>query len=348
MITTDDMDTLTYSGIRTFRNCRRMYDLRYNRGLVPIEEDETKRLGSVFHECMKMWYRRDAGVPVEQVIESILDYIDRSYPDGLVDDVQRKNRHLARAMFLAYIKKYPSENFEVVAVEREFRCPIVNPESSCPSRTFMMAGKVDAVVLIDDRYYIVEHKTAANITGDYIERLPMDFQITLYSDYIGQEMNLKIAGIIYNVVGKAQIKQGKGETEEEFQARRAELIAKSKTGKSSAKRKMPELDDAFQERLAEKYREDGMFHRERLFISRDQYDMLHSEVWELTQQLLLARRTGRWYMNTDYCFHYNKSCSYFPICRSNENPNVIENLYRVSEPHPELDGNSTGDAGEIF
>jgi len=345
---TDDMDTLTYSGIKTFRNCRRMYDLRYNRCLVPIEEDETKRLGSVFHKCMEMWYGRDIGVPAEQVIDGIQDYIDRSYPDRLVDDVQRKNWHLAVAMFRAYIGKYPSENFKVVAVEKEFRCPIVNPDTSCSSRTFMMAGKVDAIILIDGQYYILEHKTAANITGDYIERLPMDFQITLYSDYIGQEMNLKIAGILYNVVGKALLKQGRGETEAEFQERRAALIAKSKSGKSSAKRKIPEPDDAFQERLAEKYLDDGMFHRERLFISRDQYDMLHSEVWELTQQLLLARRTGRWYMNTDYCFHYNKPCSYFPICRSNENPNVIENLYRVSEPHPELNGNSPGSAGEIF
>ena len=111
---------------------------------------------------------------------------------------------------------------------------------------------------------------------------------------------------------------------------------------------MPESDVDFQERLVEKYRDESMFHRELLYFSRDQYDMLNSEVWELTQQLLLARRTGRWYMNTDYCFHYNKPCAYFPICRSNENPNVIENLYRVAPPHPELDGKPTGDAGEIF
>jgi len=176
----------------------------------------------------------------------------------------------------------------------------------------------------------------------------MDFQITLYADYIERFMNIKIAGILYNVVAKAQIRQGQGETEEAFEKRRAELIAKSKTGKSSAKRKMPESDVDFQERLAGKYREDGMFYRELLYLSRDQFDMLHSEVWELTQQLLLARRTGRWYKNTDYCFHYNRPCSYFPICRSNGNPNVVENLYRVVPPHPELDGESTGDTGEIF
>jgi hypothetical protein len=315
---------------------------------VPIEESETLKLGKVIHGALELWYKRNIALPVELAIESILDFIDRSYPDRIQNAVQQKNRHLARAMLLAYVEKYPGEDFEVVFVEKEFKCPIINPASGYPSRTYAIAGKVDAVVRINGEYFLLEHKTASNITGDYIERLPMDFQVTLYSDYLGQAENIVISGIIYNVIAKAQLKQGMGETEEEFQERRAALIAKSKTGRTTAKRKVPEPDDAFQERLAEKYRDDGMFHRERLYVSRDQYDMLHSEVWELTQQLLLARRTGRWYMNTDYCFHYNRPCQYFPICRSNENPNVIENMYRVVQPHPELDGASSEDAGEIF
>ncbi len=344
-----DREILTYSSLKTFRNCRRMYDIRNNRCLVPLEdESDAQNLGAIFHGCMERWYRRDTNLPVERTIEEVLDYIDASYTNRLQDERQRKNRHLARAMFLAYVEKYPSEDFEVVAVEREFQAPIINPDTDCASRTFIMSGKVDAVIMKDGRYYILEHKTASSIDGGYIERLPMDFQVTLYSDYIERSMNIRIAGILYNVVAKAQIKQGRGETEAEFEERRAALIAKSKTGKTSAKRQMPESDAEFQERLSAKYREDGMFHRELLYISREQYDVLHSEVWELTQQLLLARRTGRWYMNTDYCFHYNRPCVYFPICRSGDNPNTVENLYRVAPPHPELSAASAKEPAEIF
>lgn len=329
-------DTLTYSALKAFRNCRRMYDLRYNRQLAPLEQDDSLALGSAFHNCLERWHGRDANAQLEQTVADILNFIDGSYPERLADDRQRKNWNLIRAMFLAYVEKYPTEDFSVVAVEQEFQTPIFNPETDCASRTFVMRGKADAVVLKSDQYFILEHKTASSIDGGYIERLPMDFQVTLYSDYIGRAMNIRIAGVIYNVVAKAQIKQGRGETVEEFEARRAELIAKSKSGKSTAKQKIAESDDEFQERLAVKYREDGMFHRERLYFYADQFESLHSEVWELTQQLLVARRTGRWYMNTDYCFHYNRPCSYFPICRSNENPNVIENLYRVAPRHSEL------------
>ncbi len=290
-----DVEILTYSSIKTFRNCRRMYALRYNRHLVPIDEDsDAKALGTIFHGSMERWYGRDMATPVEQAVNGILEYIAGACPGRAHDDRRRKIWHLARAMFLGYVKRYPSEDFIVVAAEKEFESRIINPETDCPSRTFIMRGKVDGIILKDGKHYLLEHKTASAIDGNYIERLPMDFQIILYSDYIERFLNIRIAGILYNVVGKAQIKQSKGETEAEFEERRSALIAKSKTGKSSAKQQMPESDEDFQARLAVKYAEDEMFHRELLIISRDQFDVLNSEIWELTQQLLLARRTGRW------------------------------------------------------
>ncbi len=333
------LDTLTYSALKMFRNCRRMYDLRYNRHLVPIDEDsDAKALGTIFHGCMERWYGRDMAMSTEQAVNSILEYIDGACPGRVQFERQRKIWHLARAMILGYVKRYPTEDFDVVAVEKEFESRIINPETDCPSRTFLMRGKVDGIILKDGKHYLLEHKSASTIDGNYIERLPMDFQITLYADYIEKFLNIRIAGIFYNVVGKAQLKQSKGETEAEFEERRAALIAKSKTGKSSAKQQAPESDEDFQARLATKYAEGDMFHRELLIISRDQFNTLNSEIWELCQQLLLARRAGRWYLNSDHCFFYSKPCPYFPICRSNENPNVIENFYRVAPPHSELSG----------
>ena len=70
----------------------------------------------------------------------------------------------------------------------------------------------------------------------------------------------------------------RGETEAEFEARRARLIAGSKTGTTRARRKRPESDEAFQARLAEKYAEPGMFHRERLYLSRDRFRKLQAQL----------------------------------------------------------------------
>lgn len=51
------------------------------------------------------------------------------------------------------------------------------------------------------------------------------YRSVLYAHYIEQALGIRIAGVIYNVLVKAKLQQGKGETEAEFEDRRAELIA---------------------------------------------------------------------------------------------------------------------------
>jgi hypothetical protein len=319
----------TYSMWSRFRNCRKACEFRYIKELVPLERDKNLAFGSVIHDCLEIWHG-------QQDITVVLEFIDGAYPDRNHDEKQRANWHLATAMMTAYAKQFPTENFEVIALEKTFEGPIINPITGAASRSFSLAGKVDGIVKQDGLYYLLEHKTAAQINSGYLERLWTDFQIILYAWYLEQTMGIFISGIIYNILVKAKLRQSIGETEAEFETRRAGLISKSKTGKSSAKRKMPESDDSFQARLLQKYEEPGMFHREELFISRDQFAELQEELWELSQAMLNARRRNFFYRNTSNCFQYNRPCAYFPLCRSGDNPNVIENYYQKVTPNEEL------------
>ncbi len=319
----------TYSMWSLFRNCRKACEYRYEIGLVPREKDPNLSFGSLIHECLQTWHgNRD--------LPAVLDFIDRACASRCDDDDGRRDWHLARAIMTGYATRYPQEEFEIVALEKTFEGAIINPATGAASRSFVLAGKVDGIVRIRGDHYILEHKTAATIDADYLERLWTDFQIAIYSYYVEQALGIPITGVVYNVLGKARLQQGKGETEEEYQARRAELLEKSKTGKTTAKRKLPESDEEFQERLAAKYLEPEMFHREMLYLSRDRFDVLRAELWELTQAFLDARRRKVFYQNTAFCFSYNRPCAYFPICRSNGNPNVIENFYTIEAPHEEL------------
>jgi hypothetical protein len=319
----------TYSMWNQFRNCRKAAELRYLQHLVPIERDRNLHFGSLIHECLELWHgQRDLAL--------VLDLIDRRCAARAQDEDQKRDWHLATAMMRAYAERYAQEEFEIVALEHLFEGPIVNPATGAASRSFRLAGKVDGIVRIDGEYFILEHKTASQIDSDYLERLWTDFQITLYAHYVEQTMGIPITGILYNVLVKARLQQSKGETEEEFEARRAELLAKSKTGRTTARRREPESDDEFQRRLAEKYADPAMFHRERLYLSREQFDILRAELWELTQAFLDARRRGVFYQNTSFCFNYQRPCPYFALCRSNGNPNVIENFYQRVEPNEEL------------
>jgi hypothetical protein len=312
-----------------FRNCRKAVELRYLQHLVPLDRDRNLHFGSIIHECLQAWHQRRG-------IEEVLTLIDRLCRERLQDETQRRDWHLATAMMKAYARRYASDDFQIIALEKNFEGPIINPATGAASRSFVLAGKVDGIVRIGGENFILEHKTAGQLDGDYLEKLWTDFQITIYAHYIEQTMCIPITGILYNVLVKAKLQQGKGETEEEYQARRAELLAKSKTGKTTAKRKLPESDDEFQQRLAEKYADPEMFHREMLYLSRDRFDVLRSELWELAQAFLDARRRGVFYQNTAFCFNYQRPCAYFPLCRSNGNPNVIENFYQRVAPNEEL------------
>jgi hypothetical protein len=330
----DQRQITTYSMWSSFRNCRRACKYRYFDRLAPLEKAGTLRFGSVIHSCLEVWHKTRNMDAVLAVIEA--GYSKYNVPDA-EGEAQRAERHLALAMMNGYARAYPEEDFRIVALEHGFQGPILNPLTGAESRSFLLAGKVDGIVRMPDgSHYLLEHKTASQIDGSYLERLWTDFQITLYSGYLEKTLGVPITGIIYNVLTKAKLRQGKGETEDEYQTRRNELIAKSRTGKTTARRKLPETDEEFQARLAEKYAEPAAFHREILFLSRDRFTELQSELWELSQALLDARRRKAWYRNTSQCFQYGRPCAYWPICSSGENPLVIENQFQIVEPHEEL------------
>ena len=318
----------TYSSMSTFQNCRRRFWLRYQEGLVPIEKPHALHFGSVTHDWLETWHETRS-------LEAAQVVIERAYADRHASAMAHRDWHYQSAMLLAYATQYAVETFEVIELEREFSGHLVNPSSDRRSRSFFMRGKVDGIVCDGGGLKLLEHKTAATITGDYVERLSMDLQIALYSYYAREALGYPIESVLYNVLVKPKLVQSEGETEEEYQARRAQLIAKSKTGKTSAKRKMPESDEDFQARLAAWFAAESRFTRIELLLDMDTIENVRQQVWDICQEILEARRTGRWHQNSRSCFGFG-TCPYWPICVSKGNPIVAENQYRVEPRHAEL------------
>ncbi len=323
---------LTYSALNTFRNCPRKYKNRYLDNLRPRERAEALSFGSVIHTAIELWYRSSN---TESRLRDVLAYIDDAFENRLVDANLMVQWHLATAMIRGYAERYGTEEFEIVEVEKEFVGEIRNPDTGRQSQTFRIAGKVDGIVRCHDGLYLLEHKTASTVDASYLDKLWTDTQIALYCYYL-RELGYPIVGVIYNVLLKSRLKQGKGETQEEYEVRHAELAAKNKSGKSTAKRQMSETDDEFQSRLTEWYSRPDAFHREFIYLSEDRLAMLQDEVWEITQQYLDARRRGKWLLNTSNCFSYQRPCEYLAYCQSGFNPNVADNLYEIALPNEEL------------
>ncbi len=319
----------TYSFWQSYRNCPRACAWRYLDELAPIERSMNLRVGTLVHRCLESWHTTGDLV-------AVLEIIDRACAPRMGDAEVKGAWHLATAMMMGYAMRYPQETFTVMTLEQTFAGPLINPETGRASRTLSLAGKVDGLVELNGEVFLLEHKTASTLDGAYLEKLWMDFQLLLYAYALEKHRRVRIAGVIYNILVKAKLRQGQGETEDEFRQRAAELAAKNKTGTTSAQRKLPESDADFQGRLREKYADPAMFHREVLYFSREQLAEVERELWTLGQHFLYARRTQGFFRNTSQCFHYGAPCAYYPLCRANGAQHVIDNLYEHRQPHEEL------------
>ena len=151
--------TSTYSMLALFRNCRKAAEYRYIVGRTPNGKDPNLYFGALIHDCLQLWHKR-------RDLNAIIARIDHACAARTTDESVQRDWHLARAMMTGYSHRYPAEEFEVVALEKTFEGPIVNPATGASSRSFTLAGKVDGIVRIGEAHYILEHKTAAIIDGD--------------------------------------------------------------------------------------------------------------------------------------------------------------------------------------
>lgn len=315
------MRILTYSMMSSFLSCRKLYHYRYEQLLVPTEKQETLSFGSVVHTGLEFWFKyfnlNGAFHEMETRAEAL----------GM--DAQE----LAKATVLVekYTKLYAQEPFDVEAVEYEFCVPLVNPRTKRYSQTFSLSGKVDGLVRMNGELYILEHKTTSAIDDAYIGRILIDSQISIYANAISKVFNEPVVGAIYDILVKPKIRLKKGESEEEFEARKAELLAKSKTGKTKAERKMPETLEEFRARLDEEITADN-FRREIIKFTEEDLREHLAEVWDIGKALIhpvIFRNTGN-------CSRYGRPCPYLPLCREHGCLSHCEGLFETKAAHEEL------------
>lgn len=319
---------ISYSLLTLFRNCRKAAYYRYVKGLKPLQKSSALNFGTIIHSGLEHWH-------THKDIKAAVKHIEPQFI--LIDDF------LAGASMLeAYAQKYRVDDLEPVIVdgksgiEVDFDYPILDTDTLEFIPGVSMVGKIDGIVKRDNEYFLLEHKTAYKLDGNYIDKLWSDFQITLYCYYVNKFFKLPCSGVMYNILVKPDFKRKKGESLEEFTERYNEAARTNKSGKTNVKRKLPESDSDYVTRLAEFYQEPASIHREVIYIGKKQMKHVISEVSELTKAFMACMQRDRFYMNTDNCFKYNSPCPYFAICKSGGSEHIINNCYEYS-PRVTLD-----------
>lgn len=310
---------LTYSALRSFQTCRCAYDYRFNRSIVPSETANPLFFGSAVHSALEQWFKTGSRDAAQTAI------MEQGFP---VEDYLK-----ASELFDAYANHWHDEPFDVVAIEHEFSLPLINPSTGRRSRLFELRGKVDGVVRdkSSGRLFILEHKTTSAISAEYVDRIMLDQQIAIYAEAISRCLKEAVCGAIYDILEKPSIRMKQGETDEEFEARRAELLAKSKTGKTTAKKKEAETALEFRERLRASITPEN-FRREIVEFDTGKLRDSMAELWAIAEDM----KKAVYYKNTGSCAQFGRACPYLSLCRAGGRVEDCGGLYEYRRAHCEL------------
>jgi hypothetical protein len=207
----------------------------------------------------------------------------------------------AEAMLRGYDARWGEEmatRYIVLAVEAEFRAPLINPETGAASRTWQRGGKIDAIAhdTQESRDLVVEHKTASEDISPgsaYWKKLRMDGQVSGY--FLGADaLGFKAEACLYDVLGKIALRP--------YQP--------------SKKRSEPETPEEFRDRCIE-----AIVSEPNAYFRRGEVVRLEAEAeealfddWQTAQQIRAATRLGRFPRNPDACMKWGRACDYFDVC----------------------------------
>jgi hypothetical protein len=259
-----------------------------------------------------------------------------------------KHRATARGLMRGYDARYAADNtWRAEVVEQEFCHSIYNlraAKRTSTSRTFTVAGKKDVLGLDEqDRRWVFDHKTTSSDIEDpnavYWRQLAVEGQASLYllsEHFAGQQ----VAGAVWDAIRKPGIKPKK------LVAKDRKIVTSlgeyfgfkvSDEAQQWALANDSENGELYEYRLTRDCldRPGRYFQRRKIFkLDHEMQEYAH-ELWELTQEVLTARRTGRHLRNSGACMAYNTPCSYLGLCSGHDTPDS-NNWTRRDNVHEEL------------
>ena len=317
--TVDDKLTLSATSIGTFQTCRRRYEYEKVKHIYPVDKPVALSFGSAIHAGLAMAIRFLGGeLELEKIKKCAVEAAFEV--EGLSDEDRAK----VEVLLFRYIDLYlESDNqYEVEAIEKSYTLPIVNPKTGIESTRYFLTGFVDAVYRDKDgKLHIIEHKTSSMANDDYFDRVDIDIQVAIYADLLSRSTGEDVRSVIYDVIKKPKHVMNAGETDAEYEERKAA----SKTGR--IKRKEAETYDGFKHRL-ELAVGDDCFVRKEIVLTDETMDEYRRELWAIANEM---GKCHEYYKCSGNCLKFG-ACPYMPLCKAHGNTEGLEDLYTGIRP----------------
>lgn len=247
-----------------------------------------------------------------------------------------------------YHARWMHQQWKVLDVEHTYTADLANVDTSRKSRSFQIAGKLDATVEINGGVWVVDHKTTSEDIADpnapYWRQLAIEGQVTHYM--LLQWMHgIKPEGALWDVIKKPGISPKKL-----TKAERASIVANgtycgfrvSDESRQAMQVEERETFELYEYRLAydcETTRPEAYFQRRQ--VPRLDSEILEyaRELWQHSQDMLYTRSEiseGRLPpRNSGACLLYGRPCNFLGICSGYDTPDSPKWRHKEHK-HPEL------------
>jgi len=317
----------TQSRLKEFHRCERRHFLSYELCIDTHEEDRSALdFGTAFHCGLEVWWHQNGVGDFKSALNAAL------FSPGNFSGYDLAK---IRALMIGYDAVHNgNDGLVTLAVEKEFKIPLRNPATGRTSRSFSLAGKIDAIARDrNGEIWIVEHKTtSSDLSAEslYWARLTLDEQVSLYV-LAARELGFDAVGCIYDVIRKPGQKPYK-----------ATPASKRKFTKDGSLYKTQRQDDETSKeyflRIAEVISgaPSDFFRRTAIVRLDDEIAAFEVHLWKMAQKILAARKDGYHPKNPSACFDYNTQCKFFPLC-SNASALSDSRWVKKKSQNPELE-----------
>jgi hypothetical protein len=329
------LDLVTASRLRAFRSCARLHHYKYDLCVTALSERGAARFGTLAHSALEQWFLSflaggghggRGGDPLGAALEAVHASAEGDEESDPFE-VER-----AAALLQGYHHRWLAEPLEVLAVEAEFRAPLINPDTGARSRTYDLAGKIDVIVRDQKgRDWIVEHKTTTldiSAGSDYWKRLRLDAQVSIYFDG-AKALGFDPVGCIYDVLFRP--------LQRPYHAA-CELKHNKDGSLRKGQRLADETSEEFGARLREAIAEDPSRYYQRGEVVRLEEELQDAR-WDVWHSARLIRETelaGRHVRNPGSCVQFGHTCEFWDACTGSASIDDEHRFVKRESAHPEL------------
>ena len=306
--------SLTNSNLVSFCSCRRQYDYKFNKGILPVENAKSYDNAIALKEALiTVAMSHSEHLSAEDCIAQALLTL-KSHVLEMQDEARLE------AAIRAYVRRYydpDSQDWEVV--------------SGTPNAgvTVQMTPNVTYTTYLDyvvrnrksGKTFVVVNKSSSVIGDDFMCRFFIDNDIRLQVIAAKQLLGCDVDGVIINAVTRPQHKIKVGETDEEYAERN-----NARKGKADLKRKVGESREEFVSRVVEDYSDDSL-KRATIMFTEAQLNQAMSTVIAVAFDMMACKS---FYPNTSECTKFGK-CPYMDLCMRDGDLSQVSDQYTTKK-----------------